>query len=531
MRKQTKLVAVLSAAALFAIGASMTSFAATAHWEQEGEDWVYLDKDGDKVTDTWKKSGSNWFYLDSDGYMAKDTIIISGSNDDKYYVDANGAKVTNTWVSVDNADDNECVDQEDVSTIWYFFGSDGKAKKADSGKKVFTSIPHGENMDKKSTFAFDEDGHMLTGWQDVTLSSGAEYRYYFGEENEGWAYLGWQYLEKPEYDNFDDVNPFEDEAWFWFGTNGRAAQDTTKYINGQYYTFSASGAMNDEWLKGTPGVSDTTATTAPGTNAHAFYTDGIGHRRTGWLYTWAPTDDDNEYEQYWYYLSNKGEAFNDDAKDTVVRTWDKTKGEYAVSKDYSGATATSVFGDDMFSDGTVAENVAAKVIKNNTFLFDDKGRMVTGLVEITGGTGEADDKGVVRHVNRVGGKALIEGIYYFNTDDGSQEGAMATGKVTVDDEGDKYTYYFDKSGRAYKNTLIKGAVYGADGRRLEAEDGSKYELIPVEAITDENGKSVIPAGSQVIVNSNGTVKRSASKIEIDGVNYKVVDYVASPIAE
>ncbi len=56
MRKQTKLVAVLSAAALFAIGASMTSFAATAHWEQEGEDWVYLDKDGDKVTDTWKKS-------------------------------------------------------------------------------------------------------------------------------------------------------------------------------------------------------------------------------------------------------------------------------------------------------------------------------------------------------------------------------------------------------------------------------------------------------------------------------------------
>ena len=52
MRKQTKLVAVLSATALLAIGASMTSFAATAHWEQEGEDWVYLDKDGDKVTDT-----------------------------------------------------------------------------------------------------------------------------------------------------------------------------------------------------------------------------------------------------------------------------------------------------------------------------------------------------------------------------------------------------------------------------------------------------------------------------------------------
>ena len=64
---------------------------------------------------------------------------------------------------------------------------------------------------------------------------------------------------------------------------------------------------------------------------------------------------------------------------------------------------------------------------------------------------------VTRYVNRVGGKALFDGIYYFSTDDGSQEGSMATGKVTVNDEGDKYTYYFAKDGRAYTNTLIKGA--------------------------------------------------------------------------
>ena len=45
MRKQTKLVAVLSAAALLAIGASMTSFAA-AGWQEENGTWVYYDKDG-----------------------------------------------------------------------------------------------------------------------------------------------------------------------------------------------------------------------------------------------------------------------------------------------------------------------------------------------------------------------------------------------------------------------------------------------------------------------------------------------------
>ena len=52
MRKQTKLVAVLSAAALLAIGASMTSFAATG-WTEENGEWVYYDRDGYQVTEAW----------------------------------------------------------------------------------------------------------------------------------------------------------------------------------------------------------------------------------------------------------------------------------------------------------------------------------------------------------------------------------------------------------------------------------------------------------------------------------------------
>ena len=475
MRKQTKLVAVLSAAALFAIGASMTSFAATAHWEQEGEDWVYLDKDGDKVTDTWKKSGSNWFYLDSDGYMAKDTIVVSGSNDDKYYVDANGAKVTNTWVSVDNADDNECSDQEDVSTTWYFFGSDGRAKRADAGKKVFTNIPHGENMDKKSTFAFDEDGHMLSGWQ---------------------------YLQKPEYDNFEDVNPFEDEAWFWFGANGRAARNATKHINGQYYTFSESGAMDDKWVQGTPGISKPTAQIA--SDADAFYTESIGHRRTGWMYTYDPDDADEEGDQYWFYLNNKGEAFNDRAKDTK-----KVDARGNVLVDYN-ADASKVL-----DPTSVASDVAAKVIKNKTYLFDENGRMVTGLRDI--------DAPVLRQ----GGKDLEAGIYFFSNEGGSGEGQMMTGKQTTDDEGDKYTYYFNKAGKAEKNALIKGSVYGVDGKRLEAEAGSKYEVMITEADVKDDGKVVIPAGTSIIVNSNGTVKKNASTVDVDGTKYSVKNYVAT----
>ena len=50
MKKQTKLVAVLSTAALLAIGASMTSFAATG-WAEEDGTWVYYNRDGERATD------------------------------------------------------------------------------------------------------------------------------------------------------------------------------------------------------------------------------------------------------------------------------------------------------------------------------------------------------------------------------------------------------------------------------------------------------------------------------------------------
>ena len=52
MRKQTKLVAVLSTAALLAIGASMTSFAATG-WAEEDGTWVYYNRDGERLTNRY----------------------------------------------------------------------------------------------------------------------------------------------------------------------------------------------------------------------------------------------------------------------------------------------------------------------------------------------------------------------------------------------------------------------------------------------------------------------------------------------
>ncbi|RHV87215.1 hypothetical protein DXA97_10240 [Clostridium sp. OF09-36] len=125
MRKQTKVVAVASAAALLAIGGAMTSFAAQG-WVEEDGTWYYYDKDGNRVENEWKKSGDNWFWLDSEenGAMATDKLVDDDS--DLYYVDANGVMVKNTWVKVVNEDQD---DDDPAEYHYYYMQASGKATR------------------------------------------------------------------------------------------------------------------------------------------------------------------------------------------------------------------------------------------------------------------------------------------------------------------------------------------------------------------------------------------------------------------
>ncbi|NBH34087.1 hypothetical protein D3Z58_11085, partial [Clostridiaceae bacterium] len=155
MRKQTKVVAVTSAAALLAIGASMTSFAATG-WVQENGEWFWYDRDGSRVEDEWKKSGNDWYWLDSEenGAMALDKLIEDDG--DTYYVNSTGVMVRNAWVSIVNEDQDD--DEDPAEYNWYYFQSNGKAyKKGDSGSTRFRTI-------NGKRYAFDDDGKMLYGW-------------------------------------------------------------------------------------------------------------------------------------------------------------------------------------------------------------------------------------------------------------------------------------------------------------------------------------------------------------------------------
>ena len=231
MRKQTKLVAVASAAALLAVGASMTSFAATGWVEEDGQ-WYFYDKDGNRVEDEWKKSGDNWYWLDSEdgGAMAIDKLV--DDDDNYYYVDSNGVMVRNTWVKVINEDQDD--DEDPAEYVYYYMQSNGKAYKAgDNSTTRFKTI------DGKR-YAFDEDGKMLYGWvnEDATRATDESdwetATYYLGNWDDGAMKTGWQKINVYDEDEDDDI-----DRWFNFKSNGQKRVNTSdtsdileKKING-----------------------------------------------------------------------------------------------------------------------------------------------------------------------------------------------------------------------------------------------------------------------------------------------------------
>ena len=254
MRKQTKLVAVLSTAALLAIGASMTSFAATG-WAEEDGTWVYYNRDGERATDQWKKSGNNWYWLDSDGEMAIDQLIEDGDN--YYYVDINGVMAANQWVAIDNEDAGE---DNEPDHYWYYFQANGKALKNGDNAKVALKTINGKK------YAFDEYGAMVAEWsldeEDLPGKSLASYsdavesgdvnagtasasniitgKAFNAKYSEAWKYFnnvddgarvskGWFKVVPAEYLNDEKYN--DDEDYWYYADGGRNSVATPMFIN------------------------------------------------------------------------------------------------------------------------------------------------------------------------------------------------------------------------------------------------------------------------------------------------------------
>lgn len=474
MKKQTKVMATLSTAALLALGFSAVSMA--AGWDNSTGAWRYLNNDGTEVVDEWKSANGNWFYLDSDGVMATDKLIEdeSGSKTKYYYVDQYGAMVKNTWKAVAMDDDDNT--DLDAEYWWYYFGNDGKAYTIDDDKAITKSKVKTINGLK---YAFDAEGHMLYGW---TLSEAGNHsqnddnkqlwkaaEYYFNGWNDGHAQTGWAQI------NVEKEDGDTENYWFYFNGDGQKQAGKRKKINGVYYVFADDGHMVDDWAIETVNASGNKVWGNEfSTNSKAAsisYVNGDGaQRKNTWIWAipaedWIPGDyEDDEYS--WFYAGKDGKL----TTDTV------------------------------------------KKINGKKYAFDSEGRMQTGFVTVNGdsvGAQYGHDK--FTREEWIDKADQLTNLKYFSSDE-EKDGAMKTGYQNIELSDDTYQFYFQKNGEALTQYDKKIKKYTINGLVLKPtnDDENNYAGITVDS---DNVPSAITTDytemmSKILVNKQGTVVKN-----------------------
>ena len=471
LAQQVKLVAVLSTASLLAIGASMTSFAATG-WVEEDGTWVYYNRDGERATNEWKKSGNSWYYLDDAGEMAIDQLIED--DDDYYYVDINGVMATNQWVALENEDAGQ---DDEPDQNWYYFQANGKALTNGSNDHVALKTINGKK------YAFDDEGKMLWGWvnadsaEHIDNTDGDAFKegdYYFGSADDGAMTVGWIQMDityeeaTSDYEIAPVFNDDEDQSrWFYFKSNGKKVKaedgDSQKgrTINGRKYEFDEYGAMTAEWSLDVDSASES----------------GV---RDGYS-TASENGVSAKYAQEWRYFNSVEDGSR------VSKGWFKVVAAEYLNYDKYNDDEDAWY----YADGS--GNLYAgefKTIKGKKYAFQNDGRMVSGLkfidvaAEKAGSMdARADDddewpfdteddflKSAPKYENE-GYKC-----YYFG--DG-EDGAMKTGRTTIEIDGDNYTFNFETSGskKGQGTTGEDDDKIYQSGMLLKAGSDEKYQVV------------------------------------------------------
>ena len=296
MRKKNFCLAVLSASAVLALGASFSSFAA---WKSVNSEWVYTDNNGNNVTSAWRTDNGESYYLGEDGYMIRNTLLEDNGN--YYYLRNGGQMLKNGWRFLENPSWQG--DDKVGDASWYYFDNNGRALRT-TGDTVKVSDINGKK------FAFDQYGRMLTGWiteagENLSDESDWASALYYGDgEGDGSLVTNaWVYISVKDDDNEDDNEP---TYHFYFSSNGKKVKATDKTIGNVKYTFDDRGVAQDSWVKDSKG-------------AYKYYGDEDEPKlHTGWFQA-VPSKDLNSEDHesgttHWYYANSKGEIYRNDCK-------------------------------------------------------------------------------------------------------------------------------------------------------------------------------------------------------------------------
>ncbi len=270
-----------------------------------------------------------------------------------------------------------------------------------------------------------EDGSLKTGWQKITV------------------------YDQDEDDDYD--------YWFNFKSNGKKRFNESdskdileKKINGKHYAFDNRGVMTYEWTLTTTSDASTIS------NWLYFNSPEDGARATkGWFKVVAPDKDgdDNTFKDYsnlenptfakgdaedenerWYYANSDGELYVGQIK--------KIKGKYygfAPEGNKAGSMLTGLCALRVDNSGNITKLWARNMDS------DDLDDAMNGEGDFVGFGSDTNDT-----------------LYYFGSNEDS-DGALKTGSVSVNLDGDNYQFQFSKTGGSE-----------GKGRGLNGIDDSKY---------------------------------------------------------
>lgn len=272
------------------------------------------------------------------------------------------------------------------------------------------------------------------------------------------------------------------EHWFYFKSNGkkRYSEDVheklEKTINSKKYGFDERGVMVYQW------------TISTDSNIHSasswkyFSSPEDGARMTkGWFKVVAPNEDNtfrseefssgdtfaqthaDDEDEKWYYADGHGELYAGEIK--------KIRGKYYAFRPDDGEKGAAM----------LTGLVLMKVDTN------------TGDIEsVLGEDLDNDDLEDIVYDQKYDYELIPDGysLYYFGNNEDT-DGAMKTGSITITLDGDRYNFYFTKSGGS--ESRGKG-VSGVDnnkyiymyGCRIKADRNDKYQVVEV---LDENGST------------------------------------------
>ena len=306
----------------------------------------YFDNNGNKVTGIQTINGE-LYYFDGNG------VLQSSVEYEGYYFGANGKAIKSDWVQ--------------FSEGYKYYDENGQVVKGTSTSPVMKEIDG-------SNYAFDLNGYMLTGWQEVDGT-----KYYFAENGAR--------TEKYEVKSDAVTVSFtggtwvqENGLWKFRLDSGDYAVNTVRLIGQYYYAFDYSGYMLTDatfWVDNSPYNS----------GSGYVHADKNGHLIKGWYKKY-----DGNYEYFGsnylaytdglYTIENKQYYF---VNNTMVVSQQFVYGDYLYEADKSGACTVldtmyktgwvkTFDGWYYFLHGDVVRNTF-KVIDSNKYYFSYDGKM------------------------------------------------------------------------------------------------------------------------------------------------------------